>query len=146
MPRTIKVCGMEIYDDPNRVYPIRPAPPAHDRRYRKSPAGKELFLVSGTLFLFLGGMVLLIALSECLIAPTQTTLCLVASCLPLFVAGGLGIRYRHYPHMAKVCFAVSLLAGASCILWLFAEAYRLPGAIGLMTTATYGFAWSIGHR
>lgn len=137
---------MEIYDDPNRVYPIRPMPPAYDPRYRKSPAGKELFLVSGALFLFIGAMVLLIALSECLIAPMQTTLCLVASCLPPFIAGGLGIRYRHYPHMAKTCFVVSLLAGASCILWLFTETYRLLGAIGLFSAMTYGFAWNINHR
>lgn len=137
---------MEIYDDPYRAYPIRPAAPAYDRRYRKSPAGKELFLVGGALFLFVGAMVLLIALSECLLAPMQTTLCLAASCLPLFIAGGLGIRYRHYPHMAKVCFAVSLLAGASCILWLFVEAYRLSGAIGLFSVMTYGFAWSMNHR
>lgn len=137
---------MEIYDDPYRVYPQRPSTQVYDRRYRKSSAGKELFLVSGALFLFIGTMVLLIALSEYLIAPMQTTLCLAASCLPLFIAGGLGIRYRHYPHMAKVCFAVSLLASASCILWLFTETYRLPGAIGLFSVMTYGFAWSMNHR
>ncbi len=138
---------MDIYDDPNRVYPIRPAPTVtYDRRYRKSPVGKELFLVSGTLFLFLGGMVLLIALSECLISSVQTTLCTAASTFPLFLAGGLGIRYRHYPHMAKVCFVVSLLAAAICILWLLTETYRLPGAIGLFSVMTYGFAWSMNHR
>jgi len=137
---------MGIYDDPNRVYPQRPPIQAYDCRYRKSPAGKELFLVNGALFLFRGGMALLLALSECLISSVQTTLCTAASTFPLFLAGGLGIRYRHYPHMAKVCFVVSLLAAAICILWLFTEEYRLPGAIGLLATATYGLAWSVDHR
>lgn len=138
---------MEIYDDPNRVYPIRPAPTVtYDRRYRKSPAGKELFLVSGTLFLFLGGMVLLIALSECLIAPTQTTLCLVASCLPLFVAGGLGIKYRCYPNKGMLCVAAALLACAVCLPWLFAQALKAAGWISLSNALLFMCAHVLNHR
>jgi hypothetical protein len=137
---------MEIYDDPNRVCHRRSTPIAYDRRYRKSPAGKELFLVGGALFLFLGGVMLLSALSECFVAPMKTTLCLVAGCLPLFLAGGLGIRFRHYPHMAKMCFVASLLADVSCILWLFVEAHFLPGVIGLVASAIYALACVVNQR
>ena len=137
---------MEIYDDPNRVCPIRHAPTVYDRRYRKSPAGKELFLIGGALFLFLGGVMLLSALSECFTAPMKTTLCLVAGCLPLFLAGGMGIRFRHYPHMANVCFAASLLADVSCILWLFVEAHFLPGVIGIVASLIYALAWGVNQR
>lgn len=137
---------MEIYDDPNRVYPQRPPAQAYNRRYRKNAPSMELFLVGGVLFLSLGGIALLLSVADLFAQPNTATLFLLVGSVPLFLAGGLGIRFRHYPHMAKVCFAASLLADACCILWLFVETHFLPGVIGLVASAIYALAWIVNHR
>ena len=137
---------MEIYDDPNRVYPQRPPAQVYDRRYRKNASGMELFLIGGVLFLFLGGIALLFGLADLFALPNSTTVFLLAGSLPQFLAGGLGIKLRHYPGMAGLCFKAALLAAATCLVWLFMTPNRMLGIFGLFAALTYGIACLSSHR
>lgn len=137
---------MEIYDDPNRVYPQRPPAQAYDRRYRKNASGMELYLVGGVLFLCLGGIALQLAMTDLFTQSSPATVFFLAGSLPQFLAGGLGIKLRHYPDMAGLCFKAALLAAMASLAWLFMAPDRMLGICGLIAALSYGLACLSSHR
>lgn len=137
---------MEIYDDSNRICPTRPSGTVYDRHYRKNAAGKELFLVGGALFLLIGSLAFVSGMVECFPTPAKPALLLLAGSLPQFLAGGLGIKFRHYPNMAGLCGAAALLALAVSVLWVFLNEQYALGICSGMSTLVYMVAWCISHR
>ena len=138
---------MEIYDDPNRIIVVRPsAGVPYDRHYKKHAPGKELFLLGSVLYLLLGSIGLITLLTDCLRLPMHTVLLYVVGSMALFIAGGLGIKYRCYPNKGMLCVAAALLACAACLPWLFAQALKAAGWICVSNSLLFMCAHVLNHR